>query len=325
MKSIIVYYSLEGNSKMVAESLAKLLGSDLLELKPKKPYPTGRVSKYLGGKDAMAHKRPELMPYEFRAEDHDRIIIGTPVWAGQPAPPINTFLTENDLSKSRTAFFACCAGGDTANCIRLMKEMAGADEEAPTLSIVDPAKKPSKEKMQAIQQWGIQIIGRFDTNEDWDLYDADRNLLGRTMKRGSEIPEDAYHIVTSVWMRNSKGQYLMSKRSEEKKWCPGMWETTGGAVESGETSLEGAVREVREELGIELDPKGGRLVRSVRSDALHDFYDVWMFDVDVDIENIVKQDEEVSQVRWMTKEEIDRLWDEKKLHVLLDYYKEIID
>ena len=104
-----------------------------------------------------------------------------------------------------------------------------------------------------------------------------------------------------------------------------MWETTGGAVESGETSLEGAVREVREELGIELDPKGGRLVRSVRSDALHDFYDVWMFDVDVDIENIVKQDEEVSQVRWMTKEEIDRLWDEKKLHVLLDYYKEIID
>jgi 8-oxo-dGTP pyrophosphatase MutT (NUDIX family)/flavodoxin len=324
MRSIIVYYSLEGNSKMVAESLSNLLGSELLQLEPKDPYPTGRVSKFLSGKDALSHKRPELVPYEFNADEYDRIIIGTPVWAGQPAPPLNTFLTENDLKGKRTSFFACSSSGNAAKCLKKMKEMAGAEDDAPLLSIIDPYAKPSDQKIQTIQQWGIEVIGRFDSDEDWDLYDTERQPLGKTMKRGSDIPDGAYHIVVSVWMRNSEGRYLMSKRSDKKKWCPGMWETTGGAVESGETSLEGAVREVREELGIELDPAKGRLVRSVRSDALHDFYDVWMFDVDAEPDEIRRQDEEVSDVRWMTAEEIDRLWNENKMHVLLDYYKEII-
>ena len=77
------------------------------------------------------------------------------------------------------------------------------------------------------------------------------------MKRGHTVPEGAYHIVISIWLKNKDGLYLMSKRSDEKEWSPGVWETTGGAVMAGETSLEGAVREVKEELGIDLDPECG--------------------------------------------------------------------
>ena len=78
----------------------------------------------------------------------------------------------------------------------------------------------------------------------------------------------------------------MSLRSDKKRWCPGMWEATGGAVDHGESSLEGAVREVREELGIELNPKEGKLIRSTRSEEMGDFYDVWLFDIDETFENI---------------------------------------
>ena len=85
------------------------------------------------------------------------------------------------------------------------------------------------------------------------------------------IPDGLYHLVITVWLRDSKGRFLMSLRSDKKRWCPGMWEATGGAVDHGESSLEGAVREVREELGIELNPKEGKLIRSTRSEEMRDF------------------------------------------------------
>lgn len=324
MKTAVVFFSLEGNTRFVAETLKAIIGAELIELKPVKPYPTGKVSRFLSGKDAIKRATPQLEPYDFDADAYDTIVIGTPVWAGKPTPPINTFLKENDLSGKRTCFYASSSGGNAENCIAEMKAMAGADDDAPVLSIVDPGRKHSEEKMQQIQRWSIDVLGPYDSDEEWDLYDEDRNLTGGKMKRGHTVPEGAYHIVISIWLKNKDGLYLMSKRSDEKEWSPGVWETTGGAVMAGETSLEGAVREVKEELGIDLDPECGRLVRSVRSDTLQDFYDVWMFDVDVDTEDIVKQEGEVAEVKWMSAEEIDKLWQEKKLHLLLYYYKEIL-
>ena len=66
MKSIVVYYSLEGNTKYAAEKIAGMIGADLLELKPVKSYPTGKVGKFLwGGKSAVMAETPELEPDEF--------------------------------------------------------------------------------------------------------------------------------------------------------------------------------------------------------------------------------------------------------------------
>lgn len=324
VKTAVVFFSHEGNTKYAAEYISAITGADLIELEPKEPYPSGKVSKYLAGKDALAHKMPELKDYEFNKDNYDKIVIGTPVWAGNPAPPINTFLAANNLSGKELAFFTCSAGGNGDKCIDNMMKTAGADPDSLTLNLIDPMKKRDPAKLQEMEHWCLKLLGSYETDELWDLYDADRNPTGETMNRGAEIPEGRYHIVVSVWIRNSEGKYLMSRRSMKKGWCPGAWETTGGAVDAGEDSLTGGVREVKEELGIDLDPSTGKLVRSVRSDGLQDFYDVWMFEKDVDISDIIMQEEEVSDVAWMTREEIDRLWQEHKLHILLKYYKEII-
>ena len=66
MKSIIVYYSLEGNTEYTAKEIAAKLGADLLRLEPVKAYPTGKVSKFVwGGKSAMMAETPQLKPYQF--------------------------------------------------------------------------------------------------------------------------------------------------------------------------------------------------------------------------------------------------------------------
>ena len=101
--------------------------------------------------------------------------------------------------------------------------------------------------------------------ELWDIYDKNRIKTGRTIERGQPMTENEYHIVVQVWIRNSNGQWLISRRSPGKS-MPLKWEPTGGSVLAGEDSLTGALREVREELGVVLKPDTGRLLYSFRRD-----------------------------------------------------------
>ena len=44
--------------------------------------------------------------------------------------------------------------------------------------------------------------------EIWDLYNENRELLGKDHVRGEQLPIDGYHLVVHVWIRNSKGLYI---------------------------------------------------------------------------------------------------------------------
>lgn len=112
--------------------------------------------------------------------------------------------------------------------------------------------------------------------EKWDLYNAKREKSGIAVCRGEIIPKGLYHLSVSVWIVNQQGQYLLSQRHPKKQY-PLYWECTGGSVLSGETSLQGAIREVKEELGILLTPGSEKLIYQSRRENVQDFYDVWLF------------------------------------------------
>ena len=140
--------------------------------------------------------------------------------------------------------------------------------------------------------------------ELWDVLDADANPVGRTHERGKPMPEGDYHLVVVVWLESKDGRFLISKRTDNK-WLGGRWESTCGSLLCGEDSLAGAVREVREELGIELDPESGRkLWRYRRTD---DFVDVWHFPCDVDLSEIRFQDGETCDARYAAPAEIEQM------------------
>lgn len=153
MKTAVVYFSLEGNTKLVAEKIAERLSADIIELKCVKAYPTGKVSKFVwGGKSVTFGEKPELLPYNFNADDYDAVILGAPVWASKYAPPLKTFLSENDISGKKLGFFVCCAGGKTDKCFALMKQDAKC-EDAATLRLVDPFKHQSPENDAEIDRF----------------------------------------------------------------------------------------------------------------------------------------------------------------------------
>lgn len=121
--------------------------------------------------------------------------------------------------------------------------------------------------------------------EVWDLYTEGRIKTGETHLRGTALPKNRFHLVVHVWIVNAKGEYLISQRAASRPSYPLMWECVGGSVLRGESSVDGAVREVKEEVGIDLSPAAGILVDSevrkiVNGTVFNDIKDVWLFPYD---------------------------------------------
>lgn len=161
--------------------------------------------------------------------------------------------------------------------------------------------------------------------ELWDLYNENRERIGKDHIRGNDLPDGCFHLVVHIWIRNNKGEYLISQRSADRPTFPLMWECVGGSVLKGEDSLTGALREVQEEVGLTLSPNCGKLVRSVvrkneNNVKFNDILDVWLFEYNgsVDLEEATTN--EVAQVQWMTKPQIKSLFSSGKLVHTLQYF-----
>ncbi|MFX1500652.1 MAG: flavodoxin family protein [Promethearchaeota archaeon] len=110
-KVLIVYYSLTGNTKLIAEAITKSLNADILELKPVKELNAESGMKYFwGGFQATMKRKPKLKDFDIDPLVYDLIFIGTPVWAWTYSPPIRSFLSKFDLSGKNVALWTCSAG-----------------------------------------------------------------------------------------------------------------------------------------------------------------------------------------------------------------------
>ena len=144
--------------------------------------------------------------------------------------------------------------------------------------------------------------------EKRDLYDENRQLTGETIFKGEEFPDGRFIIVVLIFIQNSKGEFLIQKRSERKN---GKYATTGGHPKSGETSLQGIISEVKEEIGLNLKEKDLQLYYSGKSNKV--FWDDYYIKMDVpNIEELKLQEEEVEKVCWLKEEEIKKLMEEDK-------------
>ena len=158
--------------------------------------------------------------------------------------------------------------------------------------------------------------------ELWDLYTRNRRLTGETHIRGEKLPPERYHLVVHVWIKNSEGQWLISRRSASRPTFPLKWECVGGSVTAGEDSLTGALREAKEEVGVDLLPSAGTLVNSTIRDHFQDIKDDWLFLYDGPIALSAATTDEVADMRWMTVEEIRALYDAGELVHTLGYFFE---
>jgi len=141
--------------------------------------------------------------------------------------------------------------------------------------------------------------------EEWDIYDVNRIPTGRTMKRGAPNRPGDYHIVVHVCIFDKEGNMLIQQRADGKRGWPGKWDfTLGGHVVAGETSRQGAERELREELGITEELQDAPFLTVTFSDGFDDYY---LLERNVDPCSLVLQSDEVQNVRYAPKDEIKRM------------------
>ena len=163
--------------------------------------------------------------------------------------------------------------------------------------------------------------------ELWDIVDAHGRKTGRFHERGKPMNPGDYHPSVSVWIRNSRGEFLISRRAPAPgRHAVGMWETTGGAVIAGEDMLEAALREVREELGITLNPEDGEVYKSYTYPHTNGdgaaYITVWVFRRDAALEDVVLQPQETSGAMWADRERIRRMMREGTF-IPFDYFDDM--
>ena len=166
-----------------------------------------------------------------------------------------------------------------------------------------------------------------ENKEIWDLYNEKRELTGRDQVRGEEIPKGYYHLVVHVWIRNRCGKYLISQRSADRPMHPLKWECVGGSVLKGEDSLTGALRETKEEVGLSLEPKDGKIVRStigriVNGVRFSDIVDVWLVPYDGPVSLEAATTNEAAQIARLDKKQIKELFDQGDFVDTLRYFFE---
>lgn len=140
-----------------------------------------------------------------------------------------------------------------------------------------------------------------------DLYDINRNLIGKAIEKDAEIPNGNYIMMVVVFIQNNNNDFLIQKRSIEKG---GKWATTGGHPKSGETSLQGILTEVKEELGIEIDNP----ILFKKASGKNTLCDLYYIKKEIDLSKIKTQKEEVDDIKWASIEEIEDLMNNNKFN-----------
>ena len=113
--------------------------------------------------------------------------------------------------------------------------------------------------------------------ELWDVLDKHGNKTGKIIERGKQLLlKGEYFLIVDVWIMNNKGEFLISKRTPTTEPEPDKWQPTTGCAVAGDDSISAALREVKEELGITLNPENGKMIKRFIAWEKA-IIDVWLF------------------------------------------------
>lgn len=156
MKTLIVYYSLGGNTKRIAEMIQSALGGDLMEIKTQTPY-TGSYDSIVdqGQREVNRGFMPEIQPLSCDLSQYDRIILGTPVWWYTFAPAVKTFLSQTDWT-GKTVWPYATNGGWLGHTFKdIQTACKGADVKAGMDIVFDENRLRTSEK--EVRAWISRI------------------------------------------------------------------------------------------------------------------------------------------------------------------------
>jgi flavodoxin len=156
--ALVVFYSLDGDVRFLARTLAKELELDAMELELVKPHPTHGFMKYFkGGFLAAIGATPPLRPLAYDAAHYDLLFIGTPVWNSRPTPAVRTFLKGADLKGKRVAFFTSYGGSDVKTH-RILNSLVPGAKVVGNIGFKMPLKMDKEQCSTDLVRWAKDLL-----------------------------------------------------------------------------------------------------------------------------------------------------------------------
>jgi flavodoxin len=153
MKSLVIYYSFEGNSKAAAEKTAELTGADIVRITTEQEPPREGRKKFMkGGAQALRGFRPEIHTDPVDYSLYDTIYIAGPVWAGTFAPAMGTYLERHPFSGKKVFLIGCSTSGKADRMFRKMRDLLKDNTVEGEINLKDPLKNPEElEKLDVLK------------------------------------------------------------------------------------------------------------------------------------------------------------------------------
>lgn len=141
-------------------------------------------------------------------------------------------------------------------------------------------------------------------NEYFDVLDENGNKTGK-IKLRSEVHRDGdWHKVVHIWILNNKGDVLLQRRCATKDSYPNMLDIScAGHLSVGDDSLNGAIRELKEELNLDIKPDDLQFIKTLKNSSKYtekfinnEFADLYILMTDKTIEDMNYQESEISEI-----------------------------
>jgi hypothetical protein len=132
MKTLVVYYSLSGTTRTVAQAIAQQLDADVEEIRCVR-YRPGFWGFIRAAYDSWSDRLPEIDDVKYAVVDYDLVLIGGPMWAFRAATPIRAYLRNEAVGLPNVAFYLTHGGAPAQRAFREMQALAN---RAPVSTLV---------------------------------------------------------------------------------------------------------------------------------------------------------------------------------------------
>ena len=157
-KVLVLFYSLTGNTELIAETIRSTINADIQEVKPVKEIdPESGLRFMLGGMQASMRIKPKLKPIDINPINYDLIFIGSPVWAWQVSPPIRSLSKKYDFSNKKIAVWCCC-GGKGIKAMKRIKKLFRNAEIIGNKIFQEPLTVNTEEAKKVAMKWAKDIL-----------------------------------------------------------------------------------------------------------------------------------------------------------------------
>ncbi len=160
--------------------------------------------------------------------------------------------------------------------------------------------------------------------EYFDILDENGNKTGQTKLR-SEVHRDGdWHKGVHVWIINNNGEVLLQRRCATKDSNPNMLDiSSAGHLSAGDDSLTGALRELKEELNLDIKPEDLHFIKTLKRSVKYtetfinnEFDDLYIVITDKKIEEMKFQKEEISEIMYVPYKKFKKMVNDRQPDLL---------